>query len=99
MIPNPTYHAPVLLQSSLDAMQLEAGGVYIDATFGGGGHSAQILARLGGKGRLFAFDQDEDAALNAKRPPFSEAFKFKFIKANFRYLKRMLRAEGVRPAR
>ena len=57
----PTYHIPVLLHPTVDGLNMRPGGVYIDATFGGGGHSREILARLGENGRLFSFDQDADA--------------------------------------
>jgi 16S rRNA (cytosine1402-N4)-methyltransferase len=96
--PNLTYHAPVLLQESIDQLQLQQGGVFVDATFGGGGHSAHILTHLDGvKGELYAFDQDSDAYANAQRAPFVGHAQFHFVQANFRYLKRMLRADGVRP--
>lgn len=96
--PNLTYHAPVLLKESIDALQLQRGGVFVDATFGGGGHSAHILEGLKGvKGELFSFDQDTDAYDNAQRAPFAGHAQFHFVHTNFRYLKRMLRADGVRP--
>ena len=56
-----TYHTPVLLQESIDALDVKANGVYADVTFGGGGHSRELLSRLGNEGRLYSFDQDEDA--------------------------------------
>jgi len=90
------YHAPVLLSESLEALQLRPDGVYVDATFGGGGHAAPIVNRLGDNGRLYAFDQDEDAQANAANAPFSEHAGFHFIRSNFRFLKRQLRAAGVR---
>ncbi len=96
-VPNPSYHAPVLLRECLDAMQLGTGGVFVDATFGGGGHSAQILAEMPAGAHLYSFDQDNDAEQNAKHAPFTGHSGFHFIKANFQYLKRMLRSEGVRP--
>jgi len=89
------YHEPVLLKESLDMLRLQAEGTYVDATFGGGGHARHLLENLGGKGRLYAFDQDEDARNNALKPPFSGNPCFVFVPANFRYLKRMLRSEGV----
>ncbi len=58
------YHNPVLLKESVDGLKIITDGVYVDATFGGGGHSNEILSRLGSKGKLFAFDQDQDALLN-----------------------------------
>ncbi|MBL7796905.1 MAG: 16S rRNA (cytosine(1402)-N(4))-methyltransferase RsmH [Saprospiraceae bacterium] len=91
------YHAPVLLSESLEALQIRPDGAYVDATFGGGGHAAPILNRLGDNGRLYAFDQDEDAQANAAKAPFSEHPGFVFIRSNFRFLKRQLRAAGARP--
>jgi 16S rRNA (cytosine1402-N4)-methyltransferase len=91
------YHIPVLLEESVSWLDVCPGGVYVDATFGGGGHSGPILEKMGGKGRLFAFDQDADAEANASRPPFAGNASFTFIRSNFRYLKRQLRAEGVIP--
>jgi 16S rRNA (cytosine1402-N4)-methyltransferase len=90
------YHAPVLLTESVDAMLLQAGGVYVDATFGGGGHSRHILQQLNGKGRLYAFDQDDDARRNTEHPDFAANPAFVFVQSNFRHLKRQLRAEGQR---
>ncbi len=91
------YHDPVLLTESLEALQLRPDGVYVDATFGGGGHSRHILAKLGDNGRLFAFDQDNDAEANAEQAPFAGNASFIFVPANFRHLKRNLRAEGQLP--
>lgn len=91
------YHAPVLLSESLEALQIRPDGVYVDATFGGGGHAAPILNRLGDNGRLYAFDQDEDAQANAAKAPFSTHAGFVFVRSNFRFLKRQLRAAGARP--
>ncbi len=85
------YHIPVLLQQSVDGLNIRPGGVYVDVTFGGGGHSAEILKRLGPDGRLFAFDRDADAQKNAFDDP-----RFTLIAANFCYIKRFLRLEGVR---
>ena len=62
---NATYHVPVLLKESVDGLDIQPDGVYIDVTYGGGGHSHEILRRLGPEGRLYAFDQDEDAATSA----------------------------------
>ncbi len=84
------YHKPVLLHESVDQMNLQEGGIYVDLTFGGGGHSREILQRLEG-GQLFGFDQDPDAKDN--RP---EDERFTLIEANFRHLKKMLRLHGVR---
>ena len=95
-VPNPSYHAPVLLRECLDAMLLGKGGVLVDVTFGGGGHSAHILSEMAANSTLYAFDQDDDAETNAQNAPFAGHTGFRFVKANFRYLKRMLRSEGVR---
>lgn len=83
------YHKPVLLQQCIDLLQIKPEGVYVDVTFGGGGHSREILKLLT-TGHLYAFDQDPDAEANI---PDSE--NFTLIKSNFRYLKKMLRVHGV----
>ena len=80
------YHSPVLLNEAVDGLAIRPEGVYVDVTFGGGGHSREILRRLGEKGRLLAFDQDKDALENAIDDP-----RFTLINENFRFLKRMLR--------
>lgn len=80
------YHIPVLLAQSVDALAVKPDGVYVDATFGGGGHSREILSRLGDRGRLFAFDQDSEAPSDAVSDP-----RFTFIGQNFRYMKNFLR--------
>lgn len=80
------YHVPVLLAESVDALAIKPGGVYVDATFGGGGHSREILSRLGEKGRLFAFDQDSEAPAGSIHDP-----RFTFIGQNFRYIANYLR--------
>lgn len=85
------YHMPVLLKESVDALINSPDGVYVDCTFGGGGHSHEILERLSEKGRLIAFDQDEDAWGNA---PDDE--RFQLVKQNFRYLKNNLRYLGLK---
>lgn len=85
-----SYHNPVLLQASVDGLAIRENGVYVDATFGGGGHSREILGRLGPRGRLIAFDQDEDALAN--RP---EDDRFTLIGENFRYLKQYLKFYGI----
>ncbi len=90
------YHESVLLHESIDLLGVKPGGIYVDATFGGGGHAKLILEKMGGKGRLFAFDQDEDAKRNTEQQEFSANPDFIFIPSNFRHLKRQLRAEGVR---
>lgn len=84
------------MRESIDLMGVAPGGVFVDATFGGGGHSKLILEKMGGKGRLFAFDQDEDAKRNTEQQEFSGNPSFIFVPSNFRHLKRQLRAEGIR---
>lgn len=83
------YHIPVLLKASIDALNIKPEGVYVDATFGGGGHSRSILERLNSKGKLISFDQDEDAVKNK-----IDDDRFLFIPENFRYLKRFLKFYG-----
>ncbi len=90
------YHESVLLRESIDLLGIVPGGVYADATFGGGGHSRLMLEKMGGKGRLIAFDQDEDAKRNTEQQEFSDNPDFTFVPSNFRHLKRQLRAEGIR---
>jgi 16S rRNA (cytosine1402-N4)-methyltransferase len=85
------YHNPVLLQASVDGLNIKPDGIYVDVTFGGGGHSAAILRRLGPNGRLYAFDQDEDALANAIPDE-----RFTLINENFRFIKRFLRFYGVK---
>ncbi|BDS12859.1 16S rRNA (cytosine(1402)-N(4))-methyltransferase RsmH [Aureispira anguillae] len=85
------YHNPVLLQESIEGLNIKPDGVYVDVTFGGGGHSTEILKRLGENGRLYAFDQDADAAEN-----IIDDSRFRLLPHNFRFLKRFLRLEGVR---
>lgn len=85
-----TYHTSVLLQACIDQLHIQPGGVYVDLTFGGGGHSAAILKQLGEKGKLFAFDQDADAQKNSLADP-----RFVLIPHNFRYVKNYLRLQGV----
>ena len=79
------YHVPVLLSEAVDGLDVQPGGIYIDLTFGGGGHSREILRRLKGTGHLYSFDQDEDAQLNAKE--LEGEGNFTFIRSNFRFLK------------
>lgn len=86
-----TYHNPVLLKESVEGLHIKPNGVYVDLTFGGGGHSRAILEQLGEHGRLFSFDQDEDAMANAINDP-----RWTFVQANFRYISRFLRVHGVR---
>lgn len=85
------YHSPVLLTESVDGLNIKSDGVYVDVTFGGGGHSKEILKRLGGNGRLLAFDQDEDALPNA-----IDDDRFQLINENFRYIKQFLKFYGIR---
>ena len=85
------YHNPVLLHPSIDGLNINPNGVYVDVTFGGGGHSSEILKRLGPEGKLFAFDQDEDALANALQDE-----RFVLINENFRFIKRFLRFHGVK---
>ena len=85
------YHNPVLLKESVDGLNIKPNGVYVDVTFGGGGHSGEILKRLGEEGRLLAFDQDEDALQNA----FDDG-RFQLINENFRYVKQFLKFYGVK---
>ena len=85
------YHNPVLLKESVDGLDVKPSGIYVDVTFGGGGHSKEILERLGPDGKLFAFDQDEDAAANVPQDA-----RLTFIPENFRFLKRFLRFHNVR---
>ncbi|RBW56932.1 16S rRNA (cytosine(1402)-N(4))-methyltransferase RsmH [Tenacibaculum sp. E3R01] len=85
------YHSPVLLKESVDALDIKEDGVYVDVTFGGGGHSREILSRLGENGRLFAFDQDPDAHANK-----IEDDRFVLIGENFRFISRFLRFYGVK---
>ncbi|WP_425659825.1 16S rRNA (cytosine(1402)-N(4))-methyltransferase RsmH [Tenacibaculum ascidiaceicola] len=86
-----SYHSPVLLKESVEALNIKEDGVYVDVTFGGGGHSREILSRLGEKGKLFAFDQDPDAQQNKIDDP-----RFVLIGENFRFISRFLRFYGVR---
>ena len=85
------YHNPVLLKETVDGLNIKEDGIYVDVTFGGGGHSKEILSRLGPDGRLFAFDQDQDALDNA-----IDDDRFVLIHENFRYVKRFLRFHGVK---
>ena len=86
-----TYHVPVLLNESIDGLALKPGGIYVDVTFGGGGHSREILSRLTGGARLFSFDQDADAENNIP----ADAKGFTFVRSNFRYLKNWMRYYGI----
>ncbi|KAA6318923.1 Ribosomal RNA small subunit methyltransferase H [termite gut metagenome] len=90
MTENTTYHVPVLLKESINGMNIQPSGVYADITFGGGGHSREILSRLNEKGRLLGFDQDEDAERNILNDR-----RFTFIHSNFRYLRNFLRYHHI----
>ena len=85
-----SYHVPVLLKESVDALGIVPGGIYVDLTFGGGGHSGEILRRLDSRGKLYAFDQDPDAHENK---PADE--RLQLIRGNFRYMRGYLRNQGV----
>ena len=86
----PVYHTPVLLHESVEGLNIQPGGVYVDVTFGGGGHSREVLKRLDKNGRLIAFDQDKEAFANAPKDP-----RFTFVRGNFRFLKNFLRYHEV----
>ena len=85
-----TYHVPVLLHESIDGLAIKSGGIYVDVTFGGGGHSKEILRRLDKKAHLYSFDQDPDAEKNIVNDN-----RFTFVRSNFRYLKNWMRYYGV----
>ena len=85
-----TYHVPVLLEESIDGLNLKKGGIYVDVTFGGGGHSKEILRRMDKSCKLYSFDQDEDAERNIVHDE-----RFTFVRSNFRYLKNLLKYYGV----
>jgi 16S rRNA (cytosine1402-N4)-methyltransferase len=87
---NETYHIPVLLKESVGGIVLDPGGVYVDVTFGGGGHSSAILSKLSAKGRLIAFDQDSDARKN-----IIDDTRLQFVRHNFRYIRNFLRYYGI----
>ncbi len=89
-IPANDYHVPVLYHETLDALSIVPDGIYVDCTFGGGGHSRGILEKLGPKGKLIAFDQDADAQQNIQNEP-----RLLFIPQNFRHLHRFLRLHGI----
>ena len=91
------YHIPVLLKQSVDGLNVKPDGIYVDVTFGGGGHSREILARLSSDGHLFSFDQDADAEQNASQGDIrlSDDPRFTFVRSNFRYLKNWMRYFGV----
>lgn len=84
------YHIPVLLRESVDGLDIQPDGVYVDVTFGGGGHSREILSRLGAKGHLYSFDQDADAEKNIVNDD-----RFTFVRSNFRYIENWMQYYGV----
>jgi len=84
------YHTPALLNETIDGLSIKPDGIYVDVTFGGGGHSREILSRLDEKGKLLGFDQDEDAIKNTINDP-----RFTFVRSNFRYLKNFLRYHNI----
>ncbi len=90
LMENVSYHVPVLLEASVDLLDIAADGVYADLTFGGGGHSRHILSKLGDKGRLYSFDQDRDTLANAPKDD-----RFHYVASNFRFLRGALRWRGV----
>ena len=89
-VPASSYHVPVLFFETLEALQIKPDGVYVDCTFGGGGHSRGILERLGKEGKLITFDQDEDAKTNIPKDE-----RVLFVPNNFRYVQRFLRLHGI----
>ena len=103
------YHVPVLLKESVDGLNIKPGGIYVDVTFGGGGHSREILSRIGTNGHLFSFDQDADAENNIfesedndinntdtqKARRFVDDSRFTFVRTNFRYLKNWMQYYGI----
>ena len=91
------YHIPVLLKQSVDGLNVKPDGIYVDVTFGGGGHSREILSRLSSDGHLFSFDQDADAEQNASQGDIrlSDDPRFTFVRSNFRYLKNWMRYFGA----
>ena len=96
-----TYHVPVLLKPSVDGLNIQSGGIYVDVTFGGGGHSREILSRLDNQAHLYSFDQDADAEQNvmhregSTEKRFVDDIRFTFVRSNFRYLKNWMRYYGV----
>ncbi len=86
----PAYHIPALLNETIDGLNIKPDGIYVDVTFGGGGHSREIMSRLGKNGKLLGFDQDEEAVKNKLNDP-----RFIFVRSNFRYLKNFLRYHNI----
>lgn len=89
-VPETVYHVPVMLNQSVDGLSVRKGGVYVDVTFGGGGHSREILRRMDSDGRLFGFDQDGDAAANVPQDG-----RFTFVLSNFRYIENWMYYYGI----
>lgn len=94
------YHIPVMLHETVDGLNIQPGGIYVDMTFGGGGHSKEILRRLDGTGHLFSFDQDLDASANAESILADKSLKateenFTFVRSNFRFVKNWMQYYGV----
>lgn len=89
-VPETVYHVPVMLNQSVDGLSVRKGGVYVDVTFGGGGHSREILRRMDSDGRLFGFDQDGDAAANVPHDG-----RFTFVLSNFRYIENWMDYYGI----
>ena len=94
---NGEYHIPVLLKQSVDGLDIKPGGIYVDVTFGGGGHSREILSRLSPDAHLYSFDQDADAEENASKGEqrLADDNRFTFVRSNFRYLKNWMRYYNV----
>ena len=94
---NGEYHIPVLLKQSVDGLDIKPGGIYVDVTFGGGGHSREILSRLSPDAHLYSFDQDADAEENASKGEqrLEDDNRFTFVRSNFRYLKNWMRYYNV----
>ena len=95
-----TYHVPVLLKQSVDGLNIQPNGIYVDVTFGGGGHSSEILSRLDSKAHLYGFDQDTDAEKNVNHKGgtgkrFVDDTRFTFVRSNFRYLRNWMHYYGV----
>ena len=95
-----TYHVPVLLKQSVDGLNIQPNGIYVDVTFGGGGHSSEILSRLDSKAHLYGFDQDTDAEQNVNHrvgtgKRFVDDTRFTFVRSNFRYLRNWMHYYGV----
>ena len=89
------YHNPVLLGPSVDGLNIKSCGTYVDVTLGGGGHSREILRRLGPEGRLYSFDQDEDAIVRSAAASAQSGGRWQLVRSNFRYLKNWMRYYGV----